>query len=156
MGARRALRQVARDLRGAGGMPEPPDGGVYRLPPPRGESTILVTGGTAASVAIVLRHMRGSAPPFQELDTVTLDDLALMRRRISGLRRAGRERMLPLDAERTRLLAAGSIILEALLGALRIDAFKVTARDLRWGVILEAGTSHRDCAGERYKGEADE
>jgi len=100
--------------------------------------------------------MRGSAPPFQELDTVTLDDLALMRRRISGLRRAGKERMLPLDAERTRLLAAGSIILEALLGALRIDAFKVTARDLRWGVILEAGTSHRDCAGERYKGEADE
>ena len=69
---------------------------------------------------------------------MTLDDLAFMRRRVSGLFRAGRERMLPLDPHRTKLLPAGSIVIEALLNALRIGMFRVTARDLRWGVVLAA------------------
>ena len=137
-GARRAAARLAHDLRGAGGMLEAPDGGVYRLPPGFEESTILVTGGTAVSLAIVLRHMRRRAPLFEELDTMTLDDLAFMRRRVSGLFRAGRERMLPLDPDRTKLLPAGSIVIEALLEALRIGMFRVTARDLRWGVVLAA------------------
>jgi exopolyphosphatase/guanosine-5'-triphosphate,3'-diphosphate pyrophosphatase len=137
-GTRRAANRLAHDLRGAGGMLSMLNGGVYRLPLALEKSTILVTGGTAVSLAIVLRHMRGEAPLFEELDAIRLDDVALVRRRVSGLLRAGRERMLPLDTDRSRLLPAGSILIEALLLALRIRMFRVTAKDLRWGVVLTA------------------
>jgi exopolyphosphatase/guanosine-5'-triphosphate,3'-diphosphate pyrophosphatase len=135
-GMRRAAARLAHDLRAADAAAREADQGVYRLPPAFEESTILVTGGTAVGAARALRFMRRETPPFEELERITVDDLVFLRRRLSGLFRAGRERLLPLDANRASLLSAGTVLVEALLLALRIPAFRVTARDLRWGVIL--------------------
>jgi len=135
-GMRRAATRLGGELRGPGGILLAPSGADYRLPVGLEQSTILLTGGTAVSLAVVLRYLRGGAPFFEEMEHITLDDLAFMRRRVSGLVRSGRERTLPLDPDRTKLLAAGSILIEALLLAMRIREFRVTARDLRWGVVL--------------------
>jgi len=115
--------------------------GVYPLPGFSRDSTILMTGGTAVSLAVFHRSMRGCAPSFEELQQLTREDVALARRRLSGLLRAGRERRVPLDEDRIGLFPAGLVLIDALLAAARIEAFRVTARDLRWGIVLTRGAS---------------
>lgn len=116
-------------------------GSVYPLPVLAQHHTILVTGGTAVSVAVCLRSMRGASPVFEEMERVTLRDVGLVRARVAGLCRAGRERTVPLDADRIRLFPSGLLLIEALLGSARVEAFQVTARDVRWGVVLTGGGS---------------
>jgi len=100
-----------------------------------------MTGGTAVSLAVILRSMRGSTPSFEEMQSVTLDDVALARNRVAGLFRSGRERRLPLDESRIRLFPAGLVLVEALLAGASLKMFRVTARDVRWGVALTGGGS---------------
>jgi exopolyphosphatase/guanosine-5'-triphosphate,3'-diphosphate pyrophosphatase len=148
-GARRAARALSDELVEWRGTRSAGDGGVYRLRARLGESTILATGGTAVSVAALLGYMRRRTPLFEEFDAVSLDELAWMRRRVRGLFCARRQRTLPLDANRTKLLEPGSILLEGLLSALGIGAVHVTARDLRWGIIVAGGAG----AGSERAGE---
>jgi exopolyphosphatase/guanosine-5'-triphosphate,3'-diphosphate pyrophosphatase len=115
------------------------EAGVYRLPAFSGDPTILLTGGTAVSLAVFHRHMLGYPPSFEELHRLSSEDVALVRRRIGGLIRADRERFIPLDPHRRRLFPAGLVLIDALLRSSRVDVFRVTARDLRWGAVLTGG-----------------
>jgi exopolyphosphatase / guanosine-5'-triphosphate,3'-diphosphate pyrophosphatase len=117
------------------------EGGVYHLPGFPRDPTILVTGGTAVSLAMLHRRMRESASGFEEMRAITREDLSFMARRLAGLYRAGRRRSLPLDPERVGLLPAGLALIEALVRSFGIEAFRVTARDLRWGIVLTGGAS---------------
>lgn len=130
--ARRASMLLAGELKAAL---------VYRLPPFSGDSTMILTGGTAVSLAVFHRHIMGYEPSFEEMSRITRADIELVRRRVEGLRRAGRERAAPLDLQRMRLFPAGLVLIDALLQAFRIEAFRITARDLRWGSVLTGGAS---------------
>jgi len=115
--------------------------GVYRLPGFPRDPTMLMTGGSAVSLAVLHRLMRESAGGFEETGPIAREELALMARRLAGLYRAGRQRSLPFDPERIGLLPAGLALIEALVRGFGIEAFGVTARDLRWGVVLTGGAS---------------
>jgi exopolyphosphatase/guanosine-5'-triphosphate,3'-diphosphate pyrophosphatase len=114
---------------------------VYRLPAFARDSTMLLTGGTAVSLAVYVRYLSGGAGAFEEMIPLTRGDVALARRRLAGIRDAGRERRLPLEAGRIGLFPAGLILIDAVLAAAGIERFRVTARDLRWGVVLTGGAS---------------
>jgi len=116
---------------------------VSPLPVPPEHSTILCTGGTAVSCVVLLRYMRGLRPLFEEMYPLTIGDVALAGRRLAGLAEAMRERTVPLDAHRMRLLPAGLVLMEALLERLRVGSFRVTARDLRWGILIAGGAIRR-------------
>ena len=113
--------------------------GVYRLPGFPRDSTMLMTGGTAVSLAVLHRGMLGSARGFEEMHRVAREDCALVARRLAGLYRAGRQRSLPLDSERIELVPAGIVLIDALVWSFGIETFMVTARDLRWGSVLTGG-----------------
>jgi exopolyphosphatase / guanosine-5'-triphosphate,3'-diphosphate pyrophosphatase len=115
--------------------------GVYPLPGFPRNPTMLLTGGTGVSLAMLHRSMRESASGFEEMRAIASADLALAARRLAGLRRAGRQRRLPFDPERIGLLPAGLVLIEALLGRFGAGTFLVTARDLRWGSVLTGGAS---------------
>jgi exopolyphosphatase/pppGpp-phosphohydrolase len=113
---------------------------VSRLPLAAEPSTIILcTGGTAVSSVFYLRFMRGERPLFEESYPLSLDDIVLLRRRLAAIGAAGRERRLPLDANRLRLLPAGLVLTEALLRHCRVRSCSATARDLRWGVAITGG-----------------
>ncbi len=101
--------------------------------------TIIATGGTAVSLAVVLRFMKRCSPDFVEMKEMTIEDLELIGRRINGLFRTGRERTLPLEGARVKLLVPGLIIFKVIAARMGISHFKVTTRDLRWGVVLSGG-----------------
>jgi len=105
--------------------------------------TILATGGTAVSCAVVQRYMRRDVPVFSELEEVTLSGLDLICRRAEKLIAAGRARTLPLERERMRLLLPGVVLLGECAGRLGASRFFVTSRDLRWGAIA-AGNDRRN------------
>lgn len=138
-GIRRAAAALAGIIRTAEAE-QPAPGGVSRLPLRAEHPTILITGGTAVSSSVCLRFMRALTPPFEEMYGITLDDVVLLQRRLAALAIAGRERVMPLDADRMRLLPAGLVLVEALLRHFRIRSFNVTARDLRWGVAITGGS----------------
>ena len=117
------------------------ESGVYPLPGFPRNSTMLMTGGTAVSLAMLHRRMCESASGFEEMRAITREDLALMVRRLAGLCRAGRQRSLPFDPERVGLFPAGLILIDALVRSFGIGTFMVTARDLRWGSVLTGGAS---------------
>lgn len=118
-----------------------PGCGGYRLPELPGRPTMLLTGGTAVSLAAARRAMRGLAPALKDVEAMTLDDLAGVSAWIAGKLRAGAGGTLPFDAFRARLLPAGVMLARSLLFALGAREFAVTARDARWGVVLGAGGS---------------
>ncbi|MFA4949129.1 MAG: hypothetical protein WC674_11580 [Candidatus Krumholzibacteriia bacterium] len=117
------------------------EGGVYPLPGFPRNSTMLMTGGTAVSLAMLHRRMRESASGFEEMRPIAREELAFMARRLAGLCRAGRQRSLPFDPERVGLFPAGLVLIDALIRSFGIEAFMVTARDLRWGSVLMGGAS---------------
>jgi exopolyphosphatase / guanosine-5'-triphosphate,3'-diphosphate pyrophosphatase len=139
--ARRVSALLAASVEGSVARGRDGEGGVYRLPGFPRDSTMLMMGGTAVSLAMLHRRMRESANGFEEMRPITREDLAFVARRLAGLYRAGRQRSLPFDPGRIGLLPAGLALIEALVRSFGIEAFRVTARDLRWGVVLTGGAS---------------
>ncbi|MCX5752074.1 MAG: hypothetical protein NTW97_00350 [Candidatus Krumholzibacteria bacterium] len=117
------------------------EAGVYLLPSFPRNPTMLMTGGSAFSLAVLHRGMRESASGFEEMHSIAREELAFMARRLRGLYGVGRERSLPLDPGRIGLLPAGLVLLDALVRRFGIETFLVTARDLRWGSVLTGGAS---------------
>ena len=109
---------------------------LYRLPAKRGADTILCTGGTAVSLAVILNYTRRIRPLFREKEIVSKGDLELMLRRLRALFETGRQHRLPLEKERVNLLLPGIALLTLLVREIRVRAFSVTSRDLRWGGII--------------------
>jgi exopolyphosphatase/pppGpp-phosphohydrolase len=107
----------------------------YTLPNNDQRPTILATGGTAVSLAVILRYMKERTPDFTERTPATAGMLELAVRRIRGLFRAGLQRRIPLEPERVRLLLPGLVLMTSLFRAMRVSGFLITARDLRWGAV---------------------
>jgi exopolyphosphatase/guanosine-5'-triphosphate,3'-diphosphate pyrophosphatase len=107
------------------------------------DSTMLVTGGTATTLAMLGRLMRGLAPAFEGVERMTIDDLAAVRQLLAEAFSTGTEASLPFDEGRIRLLPAGSLLVESLLRAFGVREFIVTTKDLRWGVVLGGGGAER-------------
>lgn len=118
---------------GPSGSREP---GLYGLPGVPGAATILCSGGTAVSLAVILNYTRRIEPLFREGELVSEGDLAHLLRRLWGLSDAERRRRLPLDRERVNLLLPGALLLTLLVREMRLPAFRVTMRDVRWGGII--------------------
>ena len=112
--------------------------------PGTGESpTIMLTGGTAVSLAIVWKQMHVECYDSLRPVEISISELDLVGRRLTALFSSGRERMLPLSSERIRLLLPGLAILKGIVRALQAERITITARDLRWGVVLSDGIMKR-------------
>lgn len=109
---------------------------LYHLPGTHGADTILCTGGTAVSLAIILNYMRRIGPLFRERESISKGDLERMLRRLWVLFETGRQHRLPLEKERVNLLLPGMILLTLLFREMCVPAFSVTSRDIRWGGII--------------------
>lgn len=107
----------------------------YTLPNKGQRPTILVTGGTAVSLAVILCYMKEREPDFTERTAVPAGMLEFVVRRMRGLFHAGFERRIPLEPERIRLLLPGLVFMTSLLRTMRVSGFLITARDLRWGAV---------------------
>lgn len=129
-GAFSTLRE--RICRGFQGSPESI---LYRLPGGRTPDTILCTGGTAVSLGIILNYTKGIRPLLREREYLYTHELERTMRRLGERLERGWHR-LPLERERTDLLLPGLTLLTLLLRELRIAAFTVTSRDMRWGGII--------------------
>jgi exopolyphosphatase/pppGpp-phosphohydrolase len=125
----------------------------YALPDKAQRPTILATGGTAVSLAVILRCMEQRTGDFVDPTAVGTGKLELVLRRVNGLFASGSTRRLPLEYERIRLLLPGLVLLTSLMRALRAGGFHITARDLRWGAVTTEGDLTRysitgECADE--------
>lgn len=129
-----ASRQYERWLRGVQRVEH-----VSRLSQWRETPTILATGGTAVSLAVLKRFMRGDVPVFSEMEALTVAELQSIGRRLAGLLAGGHRRRLPLDRGRVDLIMPGLLLIRMLVERMGIGYFKTTSRDLRWGVVLTDG-----------------
>jgi exopolyphosphatase/guanosine-5'-triphosphate,3'-diphosphate pyrophosphatase len=144
---RRASSLITRILEDAG-IPK----GDSPLPGKEESPTIMFTGGTAVSLAIVWKQMRsesydGLVPVGVSIEPgpveMSVEELNLVGRRLASLFRSGRERMIQLSPERVRLLLPGLAIVLGTARALRAKKLTMTARGLRWGVVLGDGMIER-------------
>jgi exopolyphosphatase/guanosine-5'-triphosphate,3'-diphosphate pyrophosphatase len=135
---RRASSLITRILEDAG-IPT----GDSPLPGKEERPTIMFTGGTAVSLAIVWKQMRSESYDGLVPVGVSIEELNLVGRRLTSLFRLGRERMLQLSPERIRLLLPGLAIVLGTARALRAKKLTITARGLRWGVVLGDGMIER-------------
>ncbi|MBD3179678.1 MAG: hypothetical protein GF417_08720 [Candidatus Latescibacteria bacterium] len=104
-----------------------------------GNGLVLLTGGTAVTLGMIDDLSRGLAPdPGRDsrMDTNLLETLF---RRLMELPAMRWPRLLPVTPRRANLLPAGIVLLKFILEWLNINMFTVTARDLRWGIILSGG-----------------
>ncbi len=99
--------------------------------------TILCTGGTAVSLAVILNYARRIRPLFGEMEQISRGELELALRRSWGLFEVGRSHRLPLERERVSLLLPGMMLLSLLVREMGLDLFTVTSRDIRWGGIVD-------------------
>ncbi len=113
------------------------------LPGTEESPTIMLTGGTAVSLAVVWRQMHGGVYDGREQVEISAEDLDLAAMRVGALFRRGRERRLLLPPERIRLLLPGLAIIRGTARALRAEKMIITTRDLRWGVVLGEGITER-------------
>ncbi len=113
------------------------------LPGTEESPTIMLTGGTAVSLAVVWRQIHGVVYDGREQVEISVEDLDLAAMRIAALFRRGRERRLLLPPERIRLLLPGLAIIRGAARALRAEKMVITTRDLRWGVVLGEGITER-------------
>jgi exopolyphosphatase/pppGpp-phosphohydrolase len=99
----------------------------------------MLAGGTAVSLAAAWREMNGeiydSAVPVE----LSVADLGKVCDWLSGLYGSGSERQLDLSPERIRLLPRGIRLIREFIRAIRAGRITITARDLRWGVVLGDG-----------------
>ncbi len=145
--ARHVSSRIARMLENAG-IPS----GDSPLPGTAESPTIMFTGGTAVSLAIVWKHMRVECYDSLRPVEMSAGELDLVGRRLTALFRSGRERMLLLSPERIRLLLPGLAIVQGTARALRAENFKITPRDLRWGVVLGDGITERGYLADEQEG----
>lgn len=113
-------------------------GRLSSLPFKAEDSNIIATGGTSVSVGAILNFMYRREAPLDGLK-VTDGQIGLVKKRMAEAVRAGRERMIPVPAQRARLLMPGILMLETVLSLLGADSFMITSRDLRWGVLMRGG-----------------
>jgi exopolyphosphatase/guanosine-5'-triphosphate,3'-diphosphate pyrophosphatase len=113
--------------------------GDSHLPGSDESHTIMLTGGTAVSLAAAWKQMNGEEYDYRapvEFSILEFDELYewIFEHYLSG-----RERELALPPERIRLFSQGTAMTKTFLLALRADRMTITARDLRWGVVLGDG-----------------
>jgi len=112
--------------------------------PGTGESpTIMFTGGTAVSIAVIWKRMNGGEYDDAESTVISAEDLEEISGQLGPLLRTGDRQSPFLPPERIRLLPQGMEIVRAMVLALRAKKMIITARDLRWGVVLGDGITER-------------
>ncbi len=100
--------------------------------------SIIATGGTAVSMAVILNFMFRKEIPIDGL-RISGEQIGLVKRRIAEALCMGRARNIPVPPQRAGLLMPGILMLETLLDLLGADSTMVTPRDLRWGVLMRGG-----------------
>ncbi|MFO7914495.1 MAG: hypothetical protein R6U43_02245 [Candidatus Krumholzibacteriales bacterium] len=131
----RSLRNCLVNLAGDGFFPgsEEIEGRGISL---NGRSSFLLTGGTAVTAGMIHQLMSGVEPDPGRTTGMRMDDWRLLVRRVRGLPVVSWQRLLTVSGERAELLPAGIVLLNFILESMNIKMFRITSRDLRWGVIL--------------------
>ncbi len=119
-----------------------PTGDSY-LPGTRQRPTIIFTGGSAVSLAVVWKWISGGFHDDAGPTVILAEQLEESIEWVDSCRMTGDWSGLPLPPERLRLLPQGLSIVKALVTALRAREITITTRDLRWGVVLGEGITER-------------
>jgi exopolyphosphatase/guanosine-5'-triphosphate,3'-diphosphate pyrophosphatase len=119
--------------------------GYSSLPAGGKSHRIAFTGGSAVSISIVSRFMRGRTPLLVESRPIDAGELRLVGRRMRKLIAAGRGRILPIARERVQLLIPGLVLVETIVDSLAASSFQIVTRDLRWGVVSRDGEPPWGC-----------
>lgn len=101
---------------------------------------VALVGGSATTVAAILRARRGPLPSFR----LTRDDLQSVLARVCALGLEERKQIVGMKAQRADILPAGIVVLDTALEVIGLDAAVATTSDLLLGVMLQ----HRDAAGD--------
>ena len=108
--------------------------------PGRDEShTIMLTGGTAVSLAVAWRQMNGEKYDDVVPVTLTIVEFEKVCDWLSAFISSGTGQELDLAPDRIRLLPQGIRLIREFIRALGAAKMTITARDLRWGVVLGDG-----------------
>jgi len=109
-----------------------------------GAGSMLATGGTAVSIAVLAGYIGTELfDPFRGY-LLSFDSFVSLRNRIVGLYERGLENGLPLDRARIEVLVPGMLLLEAIWRVIGTDEIFITARDLRWGIVLNGSALKGD------------
>lgn len=98
--------------------------------------SFLLTGGTAVTAGMVYQLMRGVEPDPDRDVCIGMDDWKTLVMRVRKLPVIRWPRLLPVTGRRAELFPAGIVLLNFILESMNINMFRVTSRDLRWGIIL--------------------
>ncbi len=130
-----AVSELIADIFPASGIPV----GDSRLPGSRESHTIMVTGGTAVSLAVAWKQMIGEKYDDAVSIGISADEFERLYEWIDAFYLSGAEQELALPLERIKLFLPGMKMLKEFFRALQADGMTITARDLRWGVVLGDG-----------------
>ena len=98
-----------------------------------------LVGGSATTVAAIMRGRRGPLPSF----SVTREDLQRLLKRLCALGLDERKDVQGMKPQRADIMPAGIVVLDTALEIVKLDAAVATTSDLLLGVMLQ----QRDAAG---------
>ena len=113
------------------------------LPGTKESLTIMLTGGTAVSLAVAWKQMNTGKYDDAGLVELSMVEFEKLHDWVFGFYNSGAERELALPPERIKLFASGTALTKEFVRALGAEKMTITARDLRWGVVLGEGITER-------------
>ncbi len=113
------------------------------LPGSKESLTIMLTGGTAVSLAVAWKQMNTGKYDDAGLVELSMVEFEKLHDWVSGFFISGTEQQLALSPERIKLFASGTALTKEFVRALGAEKMTITARDLRWGVVLGEGITER-------------
>ncbi len=98
---------------------------------------ILVTGGTATTVAALLQDMEEY--DFRRIDgyCCTIDDLDMLFQELNGLTNSQRADLPGMEPGRADVILPASVILHTLLDHIQGDSITITIRGARYGILAQ-------------------
>ena len=117
--------------------------GDSHLPGSKERHTIMLTGGTAVSLAIAWKQMTGEKCDYAASTEISIAEFERLHDWVFEFFISGTEERLDLPPERIKLFAFGTMLVTTFVRTFRAERITITARDLRWGVVLEDGITER-------------
>jgi exopolyphosphatase/pppGpp-phosphohydrolase len=109
------------------------------LPGSKERHTIMLTGGTAVSLAVAWKQMNGEEYDDAVSVAISRSEFERLYDWIGAFYHSGTEHHLYLPPERIKLFGLGMALTDEFIRALGAEKITITARDLRWGVVLGDG-----------------
>ena len=102
------------------------------------DARVVAVAGTATSVVSMREEMVVYDSSRVHGSTITRADVEALLDRLSSMTCDERRHVVGLDPGRAPVIVAGLLILDRIMGAIGIDQFTVSERDILHGIIFDA------------------